>query len=90
MPIKGVRLRCTPPKSGMLTWNTTKTAAAQNAARVIIRLSVFFAFRTHRRAAPIRRSATAHQTITQNRVNDPSSRWICATIDPYRNLPSDI
>jgi hypothetical protein len=82
IPIRGVRLRCTPPKSGILTWKTANAAAVQNAASVILRLSIFFIDLTQKRAEDIRTTATAHQTITQNTVNDPSSRCMCAMVNP--------
>jgi hypothetical protein len=74
IPIRGVRLRCTPPKRGILTWKIANAAAVQNAARVSFRLSVFFTDLIQIIATASTTSAIIHQKAAQNKVKDPSSR----------------
>ena len=73
-PDQGCQVRCTPPKNGRLTWNIANEVAVKNAAIVIVLVSGLFFDRSRYSTIAMITSAQVHQTRTQNRVKEPSSR----------------
>ena len=77
MPMSGVRFRCSPPNTGMVTRKAAMPTDAHMAATVIFLVDTRSRLRDHI-ATPIRAAATAHQKITQIGESAPSSRCMCA------------